>query len=74
MFPVKVWYIFLMISKILQQDHNDLIRLNQSLSPEERLVAFYHHSKLLSQLSLVRKVEKKQDIDSSAHHLPPAEP
>lgn len=61
-----------MKSPILQQDHDDLIKLNQSLSPEERLVAFFHHSRLLSQLSLVRKVKKNQDIDSSTHNpLPP---
>lgn len=49
---------------ILQQDHDDLIKLNRSLAPEERLVAFYHHCQLLSQLSLARKIEKNQDIDS----------
>ncbi len=57
-----------MKSRILQQDHHDLIKLNQSLSPEERLVAFYYHSQLLSQLSLIRKVERKQDIDFSTQN------
>ncbi len=33
----------------------DLIELNRSLSPEERLVAFYNHSMLLTQLASVGK-------------------
>ena len=54
-----------MKSAILQKDHNDLLKLNHSLSPEERLVAFYHHSQLLSQLSLARKKGEKQNINPS---------
>jgi hypothetical protein len=50
-----------MESKILQQDRNDLIQLNRTLSPEQRLEAFYQHSQLLSQLSLVGKTGKKKD-------------
>lgn len=61
-----------MKSSILQEDHNDLIRLNRALSPEERLVAFYHHSYFLKQLSLVRKAGKKQDIYSLTPN-PPSE-
>ena len=49
-----------MKSNILQQDHQELVKINQKLSPQERLVAFYHHSRLLCQLSLLRKkVESK---------------
>ncbi|GEM_PF-6170406 len=54
-----------MKSRILEQDRNDLIALNRILSPQERLEAFYHHSQLLSQLSLVRKASKKKAINSS---------
>lgn len=56
----ELCYIFIMKSKILQKDHEDLIKLIQSLSPEKRLEAFYRHSQLLIQLSLARK-EKEQD-------------
>jgi len=54
-----------MKSAILQQDRDDLIKLNRSLSPEERLVAFYHHSQLLIQLSLVGKAKRKQEDNLS---------
>ena len=49
-----------MKSTIIQKDHEDLIKLNRSLSPEERLMAFYRHSQLLIQLSLERKVDNKK--------------
>lgn len=62
-----------MQSRILQQDHQDLIKLNQSLSPEERLIAFYHHSFLMAQLALAGKVEKRQDKGSSTPPSPPSE-
>ncbi len=60
-----MWYISSMKSAILQQDRDDLIKLNRSLSPEERLVAFYHHSQLLIQLSLVGKAKRKQEDNLS---------
>ena len=50
-----------MKSKIIEQDHDDLIELNRALSPEERIEAFYQHSQLLVQLSLTRKADAKQD-------------
>ena len=39
-----------MKSKTLQQDHDGLIRLTQRMRPEERLVAFLNHSRLMHQL------------------------
>ena len=50
-----------MKSAILEQDHEALIKLNRSLSPEERLLAFFHHSQLLCQLSLARLVDGKSN-------------
>jgi hypothetical protein len=50
-----------MESLILQQDRKDLIKINRSLSPEQRLEAFFHHSQLVIQLSLTNKINKKQD-------------
>ena len=50
-----------MKSRILEQDRDDLVRLNRALSPQERLEAFYHHSQLLNQLSLIRKTGKKKN-------------
>lgn len=65
-FFFKLWYIFIVESLILQQDRKDLIRINKSLSPEQRLEAFFHHSQLLSQLSLANKANKKQNKRNSA--------
>ena len=53
-----------MNSLILKQDHDALIKLNRSLSPEERLLAFFHHSYLLTQLSLARFVDGKSNRNS----------
>lgn len=36
-----------MKSKIIQEDREDLIRLCKAMTPEERLVAFYNHSRLI---------------------------
>lgn len=58
-----------MKSTILQQDHHDLIKLNRQLSPEERLMAFYHHSQLLCQLSLVKKTDENQSADRLTDNL-----
>jgi len=37
-------------SDILQKDHEGLLLLYQRMTPEERLVAFFHHSRLVYQL------------------------
>ena len=37
-------------SEILQKDHEDLIVLYQRMTPEERLLAFFHHSQLTYQM------------------------
>ena len=52
--------VWLMKSAILEQDHQDLVKLNRSLSPEERLLAFYHHSYLLIHLYLAGKKNKQK--------------
>ena len=39
-----------MKSKILQKDQDDLIKLSQKMTPEERLVAFFNHSHLMSKI------------------------
>jgi hypothetical protein len=56
-----------MRSAIIQQDHHDLISLNRSFSPEERLVAFYHHSFLVSQFSAMRKVPVQDHNTATVH-------
>ena len=53
-----------MNSPILKQDHDALIKLNRSLSPEERLMAFFNHSQLLTQLSLARVVDGNSNQSS----------
>ncbi len=52
-----------MKSKILEQGRNELIKLNRQLSGEERLMAFYRHSQLLTQLSLCHKSDQIKDLD-----------
>ena len=37
-------------SEILQKDHEDMIALYQRMTPEERLLAFFHHSQLTHQM------------------------
>ena len=51
-----------MKSRILEQDHEDLLKINRALSPEERIKAFYHHSQLLTYLFLAGKEKKPKDI------------
>ena len=53
-----------MKSKILQDDHDALIKLNQSLSSEEKLEAFYRHSQLLSQLYFLGQSKKSKTNES----------
>jgi len=52
-----------MKSKILEQGRNELIKLNRQLSGEERLMAFYRHSQLLTQLSLCHNSKQLKDLD-----------
>ena len=37
-------------SDILQKDRDSLVLLSKRMTPEERLVAFFHHSRLVHQL------------------------
>lgn len=37
-------------SAIIQQDYEDMVRRSRRMTPEERLVAFFHHSQLIHQL------------------------
>jgi len=37
-------------SEILQKSHEDMILLSKRMKPEERLVAFFHHSQLTHQM------------------------
>ncbi len=37
-------------SEILQKDHEDLISLYKRMKPEERLMAYFHHSQLVTQI------------------------
>ena len=39
-----------MKSEILEKDHEDLIALYKRMSPEERLVAFFNHSRLIGEV------------------------
>ena len=37
-------------SEILQKDHEDLLLLYKRMKPEERLMAYFHHSQLIAQV------------------------
>lgn len=41
-----------MKSALLQKDREELLALSRRLTPEERLVAFYEHSRLVAQMAL----------------------
>lgn len=38
------------MSSILQKDREEAVALSKRLTPEERLVAYYHHSRLMAQM------------------------
>lgn len=59
-----------MKSNVLQKDRIALIKLNQALSPQERLSAFYQHSLLLSLLASARKEGPKKDVPSAIRVTP----
>ena len=49
-----------MKSKIIQQDHDDLVRLSKSMTPQERLVAFFNHLRLMAEVH-------QKGLDSRKH-------
>jgi hypothetical protein len=49
-----------MISRILEQDHAALIKLCKSMKPEERLVAFLNHSRLVHQIYRAGKASRRR--------------
>jgi hypothetical protein len=52
-----------MISAIMKKDHQGLMMLNKAMKPEERLLAFFNHSRLIHRLYQAGK--KKQRLLSS---------
>lgn len=56
-------------SKILKKDQDALIKLSKAMTPEERLMAFYHHSQLLHRLAQSNKKRKVLAKNSRASHL-----
>lgn len=49
-----------MKSKVLKQDRQDLIKISQSLSGQERLLAFLNHNQLLAQFSLNKNIKRNK--------------
>ena len=39
-----------MHSQIANLKHNNMVKLSQQMSPEERLTAFFNHSQLIAQI------------------------
>ena len=37
-------------SEVLHEDHEQMIALYKRMKPEEKLMAFFHHSQLINQL------------------------
>ncbi|MCK5215847.1 MAG: hypothetical protein KAR05_10910 [Candidatus Omnitrophica bacterium] len=54
-----------MISHVIKKDHKDLLRIAKSMKPEERLVAFYHHSRLIYNLYAAGRDYRGRPSDSS---------
>lgn len=53
-----------MKSKILQLDHKDKIKSFKKMTPDERVLAFFNHSQLLTEFRL-------STIQSSKNHSKP---
>lgn len=52
-------------SKLMQRDREDLIRIAKRMMPEERLVAFFNHSRLLTRMYLAGvRYRAKRDAQS----------
>ena len=54
-----------MKSALRQKDHEDLIRIHKKMTPEERLIAFYNHSRLMAQIyqaGIQSRLKKKHSI------------
>lgn len=49
-----------MKSNILKKDQDDLIRMTKLMSPQKRLMAFYHHSRLIARLALAGKKAREK--------------
>jgi|GEM_PF-5860389 len=48
---IGICYILIMkVSTIITKDYEALIKLCKKMKPQERLVAFYNHSRLLNQV------------------------
>ncbi len=54
-----------MKSKLLQKDHDEMIAISKRMTPGERLMAHYHHSRLIAEIYQAgathrKKVSKKR--------------
>ena len=60
-----------MKSNILKANHKALIKANKAMTPQERLMAFYRHSRLLSKLARAGQKLRKRPAKVSHAVLPP---
>jgi len=58
-----------MYSKLIKQDQQALLEINKAMSPQERLMAFYYHSRLMSKLAL--SVPKRRKSAKTSHRAHP---
>jgi|GEM_PF-2056530 len=56
-----------MTSDILKKDHEALIRLHKAMTPEQRLVAFLNHSRLIHQLYRAGNALRKRLASSKTY-------
>lgn len=49
-----------MKSNILKQGYEALIKINKAITPQERLTAFYQHSRLMNQLARAGEKARKK--------------
>ena len=58
-----------MISNVLRKDNEALIELYKTMKPEQRLVAFFNHSRLIYKFYQVGKVFRQKKIEKIGKKL-----
>ena len=61
-----ICYIKTMISNVLKEDHAALLKLCKAMKPEQRLVAFLNHSRLIHRLYQAGKASRSQSSTPKA--------
>jgi hypothetical protein len=61
-----------MLSGTLRKDHAALVELYKAMKPEERLIAFFNHSRLIHKVYQAgRSLRRRPTISSARKNTPP---